>query len=63
MLFSRLHNGHDHADGLGIGLAACKRIIIRHGGDIWVESEVGVGSTFCFTMNEMAPTATDDIIP
>lgn len=49
-LFERVEQSQGNQAGTGVGLATCRKIIDRHGGKMWVESQVGVGSIFRFTI-------------
>jgi len=61
LIFNKYYRAKDvrgHMDGVGLGLSISKQIIVAHGGNIWVKSEVGAGSVFGFTLPAAQSAAT-----
>lgn len=52
-IFKRLHSREQYGGGTGVGLTIVKKIIERHGGGIWIESQFGEGTTFFFTLESL----------
>ncbi len=57
--YHRMHNDREGHSGLGLGLALCKSLVALHGGEIWVESQPGEGSTFSFSLPLVAAESPD----
>ena len=56
--FKRMH-GHDEYEGVGIGLSICRKATERHGGHIWIESQVDEGTHAKFTLDDQPPNSAD----
>jgi light-regulated signal transduction histidine kinase (bacteriophytochrome) len=54
-IFHRMHGLDEYGGGIGAGLTIARRTVVRHGGKLWLESTIGQGSTFYFTLGPEAP--------
>lgn len=61
-VFKRLHRKEEY-EGTGIGLSMCKKIAVHHDGDIWLDSQKGVGTTFYFSVSKKLPLKKPTPIP
>jgi light-regulated signal transduction histidine kinase (bacteriophytochrome) len=49
-LFKRMHGSDEYGGGVGVGLTIVQKLVHRHGGRVWIDSALGVGTTFYFTL-------------
>jgi signal transduction histidine kinase len=60
-MFKRLHGRDEFGGGVGAGLTVVKKVVTRHGGEVWLTSTPDVGSTFYFTLPSTAATPNADV--
>jgi len=53
-LFKRMHGRDDYGGGVGAGLTIVQKLVQRHGGQVWLDSNIGIGTTFYFTLSSLS---------